>query len=190
MKSNKHQFLLLFVIASLSLFITSCEKDPKPIDEPTNEGELITTVKIELTDSATGTLFRTFYFKDLDGEGGNAPSQFDTIKVNGNSTYLCKIFLLDESKNPAEDITEEIKEEADEHLFVFESSNQKIKVNITDKDKKNLPLGLESKWKTLNDLDGKLKITLKHQPNGIKNGSALLGETDVEVNFNVLQLDK
>jgi hypothetical protein len=191
MKSNPIKIALLLSFSFMIMTFNACKSDdPKPDDKPNNDGELITTVKIELTDSASGTLFNTAYFKDLDGEGGNPPSQFDTIKLNGNRTYLCKITLLDESKNPFEDITEEVKKEADEHLFVFESSNQKIKVNILDKDKNNLPLGIESKWRTLNDFDGKLKVTLKHQTNGIKNGSALVGETDIEVNFNVFQLDK
>ncbi|MDP2176394.1 MAG: hypothetical protein Q8K70_10845 [Bacteroidota bacterium] len=191
MKSNQIKTALFLSFSALLFTFNACKSDdPKPADQPINEGELITTLKVELTDSATGRVFNTAYFKDLDGEGGNPPTQFDTIKLNGNRTYFCKVTLLDESKTPSEDITEEVKEEAHEHLFVYESSNQKIKVSITDKDKNNLPLGIESKWQTMNNLDGKLKVILKHQSNGIKNGSALLGETDIEVDFNVIQMDK
>jgi hypothetical protein len=93
--------------------------------------------------------------------------------------------MLDESKNPVEDITEEIKEEADEHLIVYKITAANLSIQITDKDSKNLPLGLLSKWKSGSISNGHLLVSLKHQP-GIKDGSADKGETDVEINFPVI----
>ena len=83
----------------------------------TNEEELITTVVVELTDNQG--VKSTFSFKDLDGEGGNAPSQFDPIVLGLNKTYSGKVKFLNESVSPADDITKEIKAEANDHQFYF-----------------------------------------------------------------------
>lgn len=182
----KNQFFAsMIVISALSISFSSCKSDdPKPDDEPKNESELITTFKIELKDSLTNNI-QTLYFKDLDGEGGNPPTQLDTIRLRSESVYLCSVFMLDESKNPVKDITEEIKEEADEHLLVYKVTSANLSIQITDKDSKNLPLGLLTKWKSGSTSNGHLLVSLKHQPD-IKDGSADKGETDVEINFPVI----
>jgi hypothetical protein len=185
MKFKNQFFASLVVISTLLISFSSCKSDdPKPDDEPNNESELITTFKIELKDSLTNNI-QTFYFKDLDGEGGNPPTQLDTIRLRTEAVYLCSVFMLDESKNPVEDITEEIKEEADEHLMVYKVTGANLSIQITDKDSKNLPLGLLTNWKSGSASNGQLMISLKHQP-GIKDGSADKGETDVEINFPVI----
>ena len=80
----------------------------------------------------------------------------------------------------------EIAEEADDHLFFFESTPAAlVNVVIQDKDSKNLPLGLLSKWTTGTTGSGTTRITLRHQP-GEKNGTFSPGDTDIEVTFNTL----
>ncbi len=176
----------LSIISALAVItFYSCEKDPKPNTAPTNDSELITTIKLEFKDSSSGNIFKTVTFKDIDGEGGNAPTVMDSIVLNANTVYLCQVTLLDESKTPAENITDEIKNDADEHLFVYELTNSALQIQITDKDKNNLNLGIESVWRTKNTENSSLKLTLKHQPDGLKDGSASKGETDVEVSFPV-----
>jgi len=175
-------FLGLLIITSLC---NSCkDKGPQPGNEPKNETELITTVQLELTDSV---LFTKSYavFRDLDGDGGNNPSQFDSIKLSKQHTYLTRIYLLDESKTPADTISNDVLSEAKDHLFVFTPSGVDVKVKIEDKDDNNLPLGLLSIWRAISNGTGKMKLTLKHQP-GVKNGTPEPGETDVEVNFNCI----
>lgn len=182
----KNQFFAsMVVLSTLLISFSACNTDePKPDDEPNNESELITTFKIELKDSLTNQI-KIFYFKDLDGEGGNPTTQLDTIRLKSQSVYLCSVFMLDESKNPVDDITEEIKEEADEHLLVYKVTAANLSINITDKDSKNLPLGLLSNWVVGNASNGQLLVSLKHQPD-IKDGSTDKGETDVEINFPVI----
>lgn len=166
----------------LALIIGSCKEDePKPNNPPSNETELITTVILELTDSITQQT-KIFKFKDLDGEGGNNPSVFDTIRLDTNRVYFTNIVLLDESKNPIDTISNEVEEEKNDHLFVFNSSSSLIQVKITDKDDNNLPIGLKSKWKTFGRTTSSISVALKHQPN-IKTGDANLGETDIDINF-------
>lgn len=183
MKLSKFKTLTkYFSVFIIALSITACEKDPVKNPQPVNEEELITTIKLTFTDSADVNNVVTAMFKDADGEGGNAPGQHDTIRLAANKTYFTSIEILDESKNPAEDITEEVKEERDEHMFFYHPENINIDVFYNDKDSKNLPVGLSTTWKTKGTGNGKIKVILKHQPD-VKNGTEAPGETDVEISF-------
>jgi hypothetical protein len=125
----------------------------------------------------------TATFRDPDGEGGNAPVKFDEIVLKPNAVYNTTITLLDESKTPAEDITEEIEEEADDHQFFYTpTAGLNVTIAYEDKDSKQLPLGLKTKMTTGAASTGKLKVTLKHQA-GTKNNNINTGETDVELDF-------
>lgn len=182
---NKKTIIKTLAIALIATFAVQSCKDPevKPDDQPKNEGELITTVILKFTDSTDNSV-REFKFKDTDGEGGNAPSVFDTIKLKASSTYSCSILLLDESKSETDTISNEVLEEADEHLFYFTKIGVDMDIIITDKDGNNLPLGLQSKWKTKSTGTGIIELGLKHQP-GAKDGSVSPGETDIEIGFHI-----
>jgi len=181
MKKSKHFLLLLL---SAMVVMQGCKKDDDlvPVPAPVNEPELITTLRIEFTDSANSANKVVTIFKDLDGEGGNEPGQFDSLKLEANKTWYFETSLLNESVSPSENITDEIKEEADDHLFVYSSTGINANIKITDKDSKNLPLGLKGTFKTGAASSGTTTVVLKHQP-GIKDGTADKGETDVEVTF-------
>ena len=113
----KVQKALLPVVLFLVLVISSCQKDPANPDD----GELITTVKVEFIESVSGAK-QSFEFRDLDGEGGNAPSEFDEISLSANKSYKCEVYLLNESVTPVDDITLEIEAEADDHQFYYTPS--------------------------------------------------------------------
>ncbi len=180
---NTHK---IFLTTSIILFsILACKKDElNPISNPPNqnEEELITTMKLTFVDSAGALSDQTFYFQDIDGPGGNAPSQFDTIRIQPNRTYLVTIELLNESLSPASNISDEVLEEAGDHLFCFDPLiNNNLTIVRTDSDG-TYEVGLSSKWTTFASSSGMIKIRLKHQP-GIKNGSCDVGETDIELDF-------
>jgi hypothetical protein len=179
---NKQIKQITLGLSMVLLSFPACKEDPKPNTPPVNEGELITTLIIETTDSASGQK-SYFKFKDADGEGGNAPSQFDSIQLSQNRTYSVNLILLDESKAEADTISNEVLNEAEDHLFNFTVSNLNLDIKLNDLDKNGLPIGLKSIWRTELKGDGKLKVVLKHQP-GIKNGDPSLGETDIEIEFN------
>jgi hypothetical protein len=167
----------LFLAAGL---LSGCDKDED--EQPTNEGELITTVTLTMQEVGT-TNTVTATFRDPDGEGGNAPTKFDEIVLKPNAVYNTTITLLDESKTPAENISEEVEEEADDHQFFYTpTTGLNVTVAYDDKDSKNLPVGLKTKTTTGAASTGKLKVTLKHQP-GTKNNNIATGETDVELDF-------
>ena len=171
-------------LAFITLFLNACKEETiDPGKTPDNATELITTLKVILTDSATSAKTE-FIFRDKDGEGGNAPERFDTIKVSAGKVYSCELQFLDESKAETDTISNEIIEEANEHLIYFDPKNVNMNIQITDKDGNNLPLGLFSKWRNLSSGNGFLEIVLKHQP-GVKDGSRDKGETDASVSFRI-----
>jgi len=179
---KKNQLKWTAIIAIIALGFSSCkENTPTPSTPPVNETELITTIKMVMTDTASKTI-STFVFSDLDGPGGNAPSRFDTILLKPNKVYQTSIYLLDETKTPIDSISNEVLEEGQDHLFVFAKTGVNLSFNYADKDINNLPIGLSSYWSAGASSNGTVTITLKHQP-GVKDGTAAPGETDVDVMF-------
>lgn len=173
--------LIAAMVAVIS--VAGCKKD-KALPE-VDEEELITTLRLKFVNKAVATDIRTFTYKDIDGDGGNAPV-IDEIMLAANSTYTLTVdAVLNESASPAEDIKEEIEEEAEDHLFVYKpSTGLNLTVNITDKDSKNLPIGLEADAIAAAASTGKLQVLLRHQP-GSKNGTETPGGTDIDATFNV-----
>lgn len=184
MKKNS---LFIGLTGLLVALIIGCKKDTtKPQDNHEHdESELITTVQLNFSGkgiSGNDTTF-TFLFDDPDGTGGNKPTSFDTIRFAANKTYTCDLILLDKSKNPVDTISNEVKDEADEHLFFFTPSNKDaLSVSINDKDSKGRNLGLKTSWVTTKAINGTVKVKLMHQP-GVKDGTSATGDTDVEVDF-------
>jgi len=173
------------LVSGFLAMIFACEKDDNKVDTPTDEHEeeLITSVDVEVQHVGSETT-NTYSFKDLDGPGGNEPTQLDTIYLIENSRHDVSLSFLNESENPAENITAEISEEADEHIICFESSNGDVIVNRSDSDG-TYEIGLESTWTSSNAGSvSSMTITLKHQGTD-KDGTCTPGETDVEVVFPV-----
>ncbi|CAG5006963.1 hypothetical protein DYBT9275_03935 [Dyadobacter sp. CECT 9275] len=179
MKRNK-TLVWIFLIGIVTLF-AQCKDSGEEL-KPDDENELITTVKLTFTESGTSNAL-TFQFKDLDGDGGNPASRFDTIALKADVSYKLDVEFLDESKTPAENTTEEIKKESDEHLIVF-TSNPAALLTYTygDKDVNNFPIGLTGTAKTGTPGEGKLTVQLRHQP-GVKNGTPSPGSDDARLDF-------
>lgn len=175
----------IFIIIVLTTFMVGCKKDkdtPAPSGStPVQEGELITSAILSFVDTAGIQPSVQYAFKDLDGDGGNAPTQYDTIRLVANTYYNTTIQLLDESKTPAEDITIEIQAEDDEHLFCYAPSNTNVAIMRTDSDG-TYEVGITTFWSTGASANGETTVTLKHQP-GVKDGTCAPGDTDIEVTF-------
>jgi hypothetical protein len=179
----KNIFITIGVLILLAAVLPSCK--PKDPGCDNCENELITTLDVALTDSATG-ITGHFIFRDLDGDGSNAPVRFDTIHLLPNHTYNASLIILDESKNPADTISNEILEEADDHAFFFHPNPaESISVIYLDQDANALPIGLLTRWYAGAAVNGTLKIVLRHQP-GLKNGTETPGETDLDVTFKTM----
>lgn len=205
------------ILMSTLMFAASCKKnkkspEPETSPQPTPDPqELITTFKLLLTDSATNTSF-SYMFKDPDGAGGQAAyygptntSQSDSvITLSANKTYYSQIVLLDETKNPADSISNEVNEEGKEHMFFYNNgansilsttnpytvklNGSGIRITYTDLDagSPQRGIGLLTKWRTYGATSGNTKhplnITLKHQPDS-KDGTFAPGDSDISVDF-------
>ena len=84
------------------------------------------------------TVFVVKAFYDADGQNVNvAKVQMDTIHLAANTTYGCRIEILDATKNPVDTVTNEVEEENDQHQFFFETDMVNATITKTDKDKNN-----------------------------------------------------
>ena len=172
------QYKTLYLL--LSLLIISCSKeDPEPI----NEEELITTV--QLTFKTPGITDQTVRWQ----EGSN---NSDIISLAANTQYEVEIIFLDESDpSDIEDITEEVKEEADEHQVFYQFSQLNISLGQSSSDtldSNQNPLFVNSLWNTSEVGTGTVRVYLIHEPvtksSSTRDGFA--GETDVTVDFPII----
>ena len=179
------KFLTLALAASL--IFTSCNDDDD-IPDDVNEEELITTVTVTLVPNGGGTTV-TLVATDLDGAEGPNPPIYDVSgPLSLATSYMGSIEFLNETENPAEDITEEVEGEGDEHQ-VFYIPNDSLDVDVTydGQDENGYPVGLEYTLTSGTASTGTLNVVLRHEPNKPNNGtlSDAGGSTDVDVTFNI-----
>ena len=179
------KLLILSIIGFVSF--SSCKKDDPVTPVIPNEEEVITTLIYTLTDTANNTIILTY--RDLDGEGSNAPV-ISNGTLNASSVYSGSIVLLNETDtNDVENITLEILEEDEDHQFFFVPTASGLTVTYNDSDSLGNPIGLITNLNTGLARTGNLTITLKHEPNkdgvGVEEGDMTNagGETDIEVVF-------
>ena len=182
-KSISYLVLIIFICVFSQL---SCTKDPAPV----NEEELITTLTFTLTSDQGESV--VFNFSDKDGDGGQSPQIGVSGPLKKGRTYKGTLVLLNESVNPAKDITAEILAEAKEHQFFFEPSaaiKPSVSIKYDDSDGEGNPLGVKTTFECLSSGSGTLTIILRHEPDkkaqGVREGNPANagGETDIQVTF-------
>jgi hypothetical protein len=181
--NNKTNIALAVMLLIITLGLSNCKKKTNPPNP--NEEELITTLQITFQDSAGVHPDVIARYRDIDGDGGAAPSIWDSIRLKSNTTYFASILLLDESASPADTISNEVLDEANDHLFCFTVSSINCNITRTDTDGNGLEIGLQSKWETGASGTGNVQIQLRHQPDS-KTGSCNVGSSDIDLLF-VLQ---
>jgi hypothetical protein len=170
--------------------LIGCKKDkedPTTPEPPVNEEEVITDLQVHFH-SAGGAEHKHFHFSDSDGPGGAAPViEADTLSAD--SVYEVHLTLLNSTVTPADDITVEIVEEAEEHQFFYHVTGASTQVDYTDADANGHPIGLGTTWSAGTAAVGSIVITLRHGPDkgaaGVSDGDITNagGETDIEVQF-------
>lgn len=186
-------YIKLFTIAFIATIgFTSCNNDDDTPD-PVNEEEVITTVIATFIPNGGGTNV-ILTSQDLDGDGPNDPEVTISGPFSSNTNYNGSVQFLNELESPAEDITEEVAEEALEHQVFYNITNGIGDITYNDMDSDGNPIGLSFQFQSLttNDpVNGTLTITLKHEPNkegdGVSDGDITNagGETDAQVSYNV-----
>lgn len=178
MKNTKMIFRTLLLTLACSLAITACKEDPETAPEN------ITKVEVHLT-GANG-FDQEFIWTDPDGgDASNAFVDPIIIPASAGSSLHCHVHVYDGTKTPEQDLTGDIEEESDVHLFVYEVTGANIGVAYDDTDKNGNNFGLETAWTKGATSSGIINIKLFHEPTDKDNLNAPGGEVDFDVTFPV-----
>ena len=194
-------FTLALVLAST---LAACSGDDGV--SPGNEQEVITTLSLTMTPSGGGNPI-VAELDDEDGDGGNPPT-VDPITLPAGS-YTVAVGFQNRLETPAEEITDEVRDEAVDHQVFFtgtavtgpasSTANAPVTQSYTDTDDNGLPIGLANMFVTTTGT-GMLTVTLRHMPplndQPVKTASAAAdvkagglgaigGETDATATFAV-----
>lgn len=190
------------LILPLSLLV-ACADVTNP--DEVNEEEVITTVVLTFTPASGGAAIEAAW---ADPENDGSPV-IDDILLSDADDYTLAVSFLNEIEDPAENITEEVDAESDQHQVFFtgtavespatgENASAVISQAYDDSDANGFPIGLSSSVTTLGVGDGTLTVTLRHLPpendTPVKTGTladevaaggieSLPGETDASVDF-------
>jgi len=179
-------FKLITLALMTLLTFNACSDDDDATPTPVNEEEIITTLTVTLTPNGGGTtvILKT---QDLDGDGPNLPITTVSSNLTPGTTYVGSIELLNETEDPAEDITEEVEDESDEHQFFYTiSSGLDVTTTYTNFDSNGDPLGTTFELETGAISSGLMTFTLLHEPTKPNTGiSDAGGETDIETTFDI-----
>lgn len=190
--------LSLLLVAAVSVVFSACNLLKNPFDHDDDhhddpDHDIITTVRVQMAAQAS-SFMAEYLWEDLDGVGGDNPSRIDTIVVEAGKTYTGMLTFANKTKTPADDVTKEIRDEADEHQVFYTLSGftgtTLGTVTVTDRDGRDLPLGLNftlAADSSRAGQSGALKVTLYHyDEKSDKNGTDPGNETDLEVVFPVV----
>ena len=176
-----------------------------------NESEVISRVELTFTPDGGGDAV-VAAFDDPDGDGGMSGT-FDEIELATATTYTLTIGLTNALEDPPEDITEEIENEAEEHLFIIygdavmgPGSTEGSLVTHAYADVESdyghndvgddLPVGLVNTITTNEAGEGHFSVMLRHLPELNDNpqkeaglpeafaaGEGVAGDVDVDLQF-------
>ena len=137
--------------------------------------------------------------QDPDGEGILGLEILDDINLGLGQEYDLSLTVT--NAVAGEDITEEIEEEDDEHMFFFawtnglfsspsgdgNIDNRMDPMNYLDFDENNNPVGLQTNWTVSNSMQsGTFRLVLKHQPDSKSaSSSSTDGATDLDLSWDV-----
>ena len=179
--------LYLILLGAMVAFV-SCDDDDTP--PPINEEEVITTLTVTLLPQGGGGAPIILQSRDLDGDGPNPPVVTVSGSLTSGQDYDGSIVLLNETESPAEDITEEIEEEDEDHQFFFiTGGNLDVTTAYTDQDGNGQPIGLSFSSAAGVPSTGTFTVVLRHEPDkdgaGVSDGDITNagGETDISVDF-------
>ena len=196
MKTNKSLFYLFFLLGFG--LVVSCGDDdgPDPMDD--EDEEAITELVLTFTPTGDGDVV-TATWLDADGDGVGEPT-IDEIDLVEGTEYTLTMTLANTLEDPDEDITAEIQEEDDEHIFFFgftenifsdpagdgNIDNRGDELNYNDQDENGFPVGLSTTWTAgaHTDAAGEFTVVLKHQPDlKTATSDATVGGTDIDATF-------
>ncbi len=183
---------VLFKLLCLVLIASACSKDDDSDNnqQPNNDPELITTLRMKLMPNGGGPEI-TFTSIDMDGTGPT-PATVYHEPLERFEQYTATLEFFNQSKDPATDLTNEIKSKGAEYQVFFSfSGDATVDTEYQDADTDGNPIGLRSEIEHISGSAGQMKIILRHKPNKagnlVKEGiiTSAGGTTDFETNFPV-----
>ena len=167
-----------------------------------HETEVISRVQLTFTPGDGGDAV-VAAFSDPDGDGGMSGSA-EPIELMAGVSYSLSVELINDLEDPAEDITEEIRAEAEEHLVLMAEEGGLLTIAYDDLESDygtnavgdDLPVGLMTTVDAGAAGSSNLRVMLRHLPelNGepqktadlpdlFASGGDLPGDVDVDVTF-------
>ncbi len=161
-KFNFHLRFMNMLMVSAAFFcigfFSSCDDDNEPAKEDTPE--LITRATLTFTPTGGGNTI-TATATDPDGEGVQDIATDGPVNLAANTSYTLSLTLINALADPGDaeyNITEEVQEEGDEHMFFFAWTNNVFSdpagngnvdnraddVNYNDEDDNGQPIGLST----------------------------------------------
>lgn len=179
---------LLYISLTATLFIACSSDDDTPT--PINQEEVITTMTITLEPQGPGNTV-TLQTQDLDGDGPNPPMITISGDLSTSTVYNGSIVLLNETEDPADNITLEVQAEDEDHQFFFIADTQTSTVDVAyaDTDGEGNPIGLSFTLTTNDATSFDLRVVLRHEldknAEGVSEGDIANagGETDIDTTF-------
>ena len=142
----------LALVGAVPLTLTACSSG-EPDDPGAGDEELITRVEVTLTNTSDAQDAVTIVASDPDGDGEGVTYSPASISLRPGATYSGTIELRDTVND--EDITAEIEDEAEEHLFAFSLDPASAgSITLTD---------TESDYTTEDDNNGDFAVGLAFQ---------------------------
>lgn len=209
--NRRHRVQALAAALCVAISAGACGDDG---DGHSHDNEVISLVELTFTPTGGGTPL-VFEFTDPDGDGG-VSGMADPIDLAAGVEYTLGVRFVNTLAEPAEDLTEEVKEEAEDHLvFILgdvsgpASMASTVLVTHAYADKESdyttnavgddLPVGIRSTITTKDPGEGQLRVMLRHLPelNGapqksgdlpreLAEGKDLPGSPDVDVSFDLV----
>jgi len=113
---------IFFILSACALLATSCSKDEEVVS-PTISNEALTTVQLKLTNVNDATDAPIAQWEQLlDNNGNPLPADISnaSLVLKPDATYTGYLQLLDKTQSPAFDVSAEIKERSNYHLFFYQ----------------------------------------------------------------------
>lgn len=197
MNPMRHRFSALAAFAFAAPVLAGCSGDS--VTAPGGENEVISRVTVQLTPapitSSGGSLtFGTAssaYIEDPDGRGPGAPAaQVGALSLMPSGLYTGAVRFENRLVSPIEDITVEVRNEADEHRVFYSVTGDGVNITATDFDANGRPLGVNftvAVGATAAPGDRSFRVVLCHygDTNKPANATSCTGDTDIDVSFAV-----
>jgi len=118
---STYQKLFASLIAASLLFMTGCNKKESTVTPAPPSNEFLTTVELKLTNTANASDTILAVWRQLDPTGTASPDTSKALlNLKANATYSARVILLDETQSPAANVSDEIKDRINYHLFFFQ----------------------------------------------------------------------